>query len=112
MKSQAEVIGDLLRGDYQSVFDHFMVRYALTGSYDLSTKFMMELRRIDEDLSFRNKDEEALYKLKLAVNFFFTESHTPMLSSSELEAGKVNAEVEQLMQSMAKEEEEEEEEEE
>ena len=64
VKSQSEVISDLLKGDYQSVFDHFMVRFALTGNFDLSTKFMMELRKIDETLSFRSKEEESLYKLK------------------------------------------------
>ena len=49
------MIYDLLRGNYRSVLDHFMVRYSLTGNYHLSYKFMQELKKIDKKLTFKNR---------------------------------------------------------
>lgn len=48
VRSQAMVIYDLLKGDYNSVFEHFMMRYALPGDFDLSMKFRVALGRVDK----------------------------------------------------------------
>jgi len=47
------------------------MRYSLPSDFDRATKFQMKLKEADKTLSFKSKDEEALYKLKLAYNFFF-----------------------------------------
>ena len=87
------MINDLLKRNYQSVFDDFLVRYSLPSNYDLATKFHYELDKIDKTLKFKNKQEEALYKLKFASSFFFTESFTPPYSYKYLHFPKMHVEV-------------------
>ena len=89
-KGEKDMIYDLLRGNYRNVLDHFMVRYSLTGNYHLSHKFMQELKKIDKTLKFKNEEEEALYKLKVANKFFFVESFTPTLTSHHFQKYKEN----------------------
>lgn len=72
-KSQKDMIYDLLQGNYQSVFEHFMMRYSLASDFDMAAKFNKQLKAVDKDFKFRTKQEEYLYKLKVANNFFFTE---------------------------------------
>ena len=56
VRSQREVIYDLMSGNYQSVFDDFLVRYSLPANFDLSKKFQLALKQADKTLTFRNKE--------------------------------------------------------
>jgi hypothetical protein len=84
------MISDLMRGDYQSVFDHFLMRYSLSSDFDLAARFQIELKKADKELKFNNQQEEALYKLKLANNFFLAESHGKSLKRVFLTKTKCN----------------------
>jgi hypothetical protein len=42
--TQSQVIHNLLKGNYQSVFDDFLVRYSLPSDFDKATKFHMKLK--------------------------------------------------------------------
>ena len=68
------MIRDLMKGDYQSVLDHFLMRYSLPSDFDLSARFHKQLVKTDKNLTFKNEQEKALYKLKQANNFFFQET--------------------------------------
>lgn len=54
-KSQARIINDLLKGDYQSVLDDFLVRYSLPADFDLNRKFLLALKNVDKTLTFHSK---------------------------------------------------------
>jgi len=56
VKTQADVINDLLKGNYESVLDDFLVRYTLTGNYDLTTKYKYALQDVDRTMEFHSKD--------------------------------------------------------
>lgn len=47
-KTQANMIADLLKGDYQSVFEHFMMRYSLSSDFDMAAKFRKRLSKVDK----------------------------------------------------------------
>lgn len=50
------MIFDLLRGNYQAVFEHFMMRYSLASDFDMAAKFYKQLKKVDKDLKFKTKE--------------------------------------------------------
>lgn len=80
--TQANVFRDLLSGNYESVFNDFLLRYQLAGQFESSTNFAEKLTEVDKNFTFLSKNEEALYKLKLANQFFFRDSLPPTLNET------------------------------
>lgn len=84
------MVVDLIKGDYQSVLDHFLMRYSLPSDFDVASKFHKAMAKADKDLKFKTKNDEAVYKLKLAKFFFFTEGLTKPLNKDCFEIYKEN----------------------
>lgn len=89
-KNQADMIKDLLKGDYQSVLDHFLMRYSLASDFDLAARFQKQLSSTDKHLQFKSEQEKALYKLKQANNFFFIETYGQVFDRKLLKRSKLN----------------------
>ena len=94
------MLQDLLRGDYQSVYDNFMIRYGLNGDYELCSKLKKKLEKIDRDVRFENKQQEGLYKLQIIYRYFFTESLGINLTFDMLQMQKGNPEISRCMEEL------------
>ena len=87
------MINDLLKGDYNNVLDHFLMRYPLASDFDLSAKYLSRISQNNKKLAFASPQTRSLYHLKESLDHFWHESMTRPLILEDFNSLKENISV-------------------